>query len=174
MSFSRREGGKTTPFMFVYELAHVFRCVQCVKILIHPLHNQGSSSYNEDQCLPMVGTWVDEFYVRDDRVPSLKVQNFLVRSSYWNPGCQLEKEGCSPLPVGQQLLEHNLSLLSLTQQTVIVLLQGRSLLDGGVSVRDLAGAGWQGSHRAGQWFQGLTEIDLNFWPTSFSFSLTNF
>ena len=97
----------------------------------------------------MVGTWVEEFYMWDDRVSSLKVQNFPLKSSYWYPGCQWEKEGCSPLPAGQQILQLCLSLLRPTQQTLIALLHGCSLLDGGVSVGYFPSAGWQGSHRAG-------------------------
>ena len=106
----------------------------------------------------MVGSWVEEFYVWDDHFSFLKVQNFPLKSSYWYPGCQWEKEGCSPLPAGQQLLQLCLSLLRPTEQTLIAPLHGCSLLDGGVSVGYLPSAGWQGSHRAGQRFQGLIEI----------------
>lgn len=108
----------------------------------------------------LLATWLDVFYTRGSyyTLENRLAQDFLFKGGSWNPSSQLEKEGCSPLPGGQQALQYGLSLLGLTQGPLIFLLKCRNVLDGAASVSDLLGTGWESGHWAVQWLQSLTKI----------------
>lgn len=75
------------------------------------------------------------------------------------PCCQLGRQGCSPLPVGQQVLQCGLPLLGPSPCLLVPLLQGRCLLTrGGDSGSHLLCAGRGCSHCTAQRLQGLAEI----------------